>query len=479
MSQTLKSKTVDGLIWSAIDKIVNQGGHFIVNIFFARLLTPNDFGLVAILMILVSFAKVFVDSGMGKALIQKQNRNQEDFSTAFVFSIVLSIFSYVIIYLTAPCVAVFFQEDKLIELIRIISVVIILNSFLIVYRAKVFIDVNFKKLAKINLFSFIISSLIGLLAAIKGYGVYSLLIHTIASSFFTLLGFVFFVKWRPSISFSRESFKKMFGFGSNLLIAGIISQVFQQLYSIVTGKYFSASVLGYYSNAKNYSDLSSSFVASVVQQVSFPVMSKLQDDKEALYTTQRKLIKLTSFIIFPLMMLMIVLAEPLIIILLTEKWRNSIILLKWLCLSRILFPLSILNIGLLNSIGKSGLFLRMDLLKIPIIILMLIITIPLGIEALVIGSTIMSFISFFINTYLPGKIIGYGIIEQIKDISIYLFMSLIMVLIVYIVKLIFDTYLLQLVFGTLTGFVSYLLTSYLFGVEELKVVLKLVKAKIK
>lgn len=467
MFESLKKKATRGMIWSAVDKFSAQGGQFIIGIILARLLMPEDFGLIGMLSIFIILSQTLIDSGMGSGLIQKKNRSDVDFSTVFVFNLGVSVFLYGLLFVAAPIIADFYKIPQLALLTRVLSINIIINSLAIVQRSKLTISIDFQTIAKVNVVSVILSGLIAVYFAYIGLGVWALVIQQITRSLISVFMFWLLGNWKPSILFSKQSFKNLFGFGSKLLIAGVYAQTLNNLYNIVIGKVYSATELGYYTNGKTIADTTSGTITAILQQVTFPVLASLQDDRTRMISVYRRIIRMTAFFIFPAMTLLALLADPLIRLLFTEKWLPVIVLLQWMSFARIVTPISVVNMNILNAIGRSDLFLKVDLSKFPLIVLTLIITIPLGVKAMVIGHVITSGLSFFINAYLPGKLFGYGALSQLKDMVPVLISTVIMALLVLLITVFLDNLYLKLIFGSTVAIISYLGVCFLLRIQEL------------
>jgi O-antigen/teichoic acid export membrane protein len=472
-NNSLKVKATRGIIWNALEKLSVQGSQFIIGIVLARLLVPSDFGLMGMLTIFIVLSQTFVDSGMGSGLIQRQNRSEKDFSTVFIFNFGISAFFYLLLFITAPYISRFYNVPELVIITRVLGISLIINSFAIVQRSRLTISLDFKTLAKINITSIIISGIIAVYFAYTGFGVWSLVIRQILNSGISVILLWYFSRWKPSFVFSKQSFKNLFGYGSKLLAQGIYAQTLQNIYNITIGKYYSTSDLGYYTQAKQLVEITAGTISNILQQVTFPILSSLQDDKERMVLVYRRLIKMTSFFILPAMTILSLLSEPLILVFLGEKWRFAIPLLQWMSFARIFFPLSVLNMSILNAYGRSDLFLKVDLSKGPIIIIALIITIPISVKAIVIGHVITAFVAFFINAYLPGKLFGYGAMSQLKDIWPIFVTTTITAIFVYLVTVFIDVQLFKLILGGITALIVYLLVSYIAKIEALNEVIEL------
>jgi O-antigen/teichoic acid export membrane protein len=467
-NQSLKSQATKGMLWSAVDKFAVQAGQFIIGIVLARILLPDDFGLIGMLTIFIALSSVFIDSGMGSGLIQQQNRTDEDFSTVFVYNFAVSSFFYLVLFFSAPFIASFYEQPLLTPLTRILGINLIINSLAIVQRSRLTIAIDFKAFAIVNVIGVIIGGASGIIAATKGLGVWALVIQTLIGSSANVASLWYLSHWKPSLKFSTKSFKSLFGYGSKLLISGLYAQTLQNVYNITIGKAYPAAELGYYTRAKGFAEISAGTVTSILQQVSFPILASVQHDKTRLVSIYSRMIKMAAFFVFPVMTLIALLAEPIVLLLLTDKWAAVIPLLQWMVFARIFYPISVINMSILNAIGRSDLFLKVDLSKFPLIALALILTIPLGVKAMIIGHVVTSGISFFINAYLPGKLFGYGVIAQIKDMLPVFVATIFMTGLVYAVSYYLDNLFLKFLIGSTVAIISYLTACYILKIEEIK-----------
>jgi teichuronic acid exporter len=465
---SLKSKATKGMLWNAVEKLSTQGGQFIIGIVLARILMPADFGLIGMLSIFIAISQIFIDSGMGSGLIQKKNRTDTDFSTVFIFNFAVSTFFYIVLYFAAPLIANFYSMPKLTVLTRVLTINIVINSLAIVQRSRLTINLDFKTIAKVNVVSVLTSGACGIFFAYMGYGVWALVIQNLVRSIVSVIMLVRLSKWNPSFTFSKKSFNTLFKFGSKLLVAGLIAETFRNIYNITIGKIYSAAELGFYTRAKSFAELSAGTVTNVIHQVTYPILASLQDDNKKMISVFSQMIRMSAFIIFPTMTILALVADPFIRLVLTEKWSPAIPLLQWMCFARVFYPVNAININILNAVGRSDLFLKVDLSKLPFTIIALIITLPIGVKAVVIGHVVTSVISFFINAYLPGKLFGYGIRSQIRDIIPVVLISAVTALIVFIVNSFVEMLILKLLIGISTGLIIYIGTSYIFKINELK-----------
>lgn len=466
MADSVRSKLLHGVAWNFTEKILVKAVSFVISIILARLLAPSDYGLTGMLAVFLSVSSVFIEGGLAKALIQRQDCQDIDYSTAFVTNVSMSLVIYVVLFFAAPLIADFYDEPLLVSLTRAMALTIVLGSFNIVQRAKLMANVDFKSLAQINVLSIIVTGAIGITMAYLGYGVWALVGQAIGSTLFLIFIFPFYSKWKPSLRFSKESFFRLFGYGAKLMITGVYSVIFNNIATICIGKAYKSQQLGYYTRASQFPDLISFTVNDVLGTVTFPVLSELQNDKDRLVAVYRKSLLATALVIFPVMVLCALLAYPLVLILLTEKWVPCVVLMQWLCLARIFTPLSALNMNILNAVGRSDLFMKLDFSKAPLTIIILAITIPISVEAIVIGSFVDSFLCFFINAYLPGRMFGYGAWQQLKDWKYIILSILLMSVAVYLFMLVVQNVWLQLFIGGTIGIVVYSACCYFFKVID-------------
>lgn len=475
----LKQKTKIGIIWNILEKIAVQGIGFVLNIILARLLTPHDYGTVGMLTIFLTFSNVFIDSGFSRALIQKQDRTEKDYSTVLIFNIAISIFIYIILFFASPAIAQFYKTPELLQLQRVLYLVIILNSLTVVQNAQLQINVDFKHIAIINSFSVILSGIIAIVAAYNGLGPFALVIQTLSKALISAIMFWIIGKWMPKTGFSKKSFKNLFGFGSKLLVSGLLSTTITNVYNLVIGKVYNPASLGYYTRAQQFPEITSGTIASVLNTTTFPLMSSLQNNKDELANTLKKLIKMTSMIVFPAMIGLACLSEPIILVLLGEKWLPASNLLFWISLSYIFTPLSILNMNVLNAIGRSDLFLKIDLIKIPFIILTMIITFPISMKAIVIGKAVTTFLWFYINGLLIGRFYNFGPLKQLLCCWKYIVSAITMAIIVIFIDNIIDSDILSLIIGLMSGVFSYMLCLLLLKDSEFVNLLNKIRGKSK
>lgn len=413
---TLKQKTISGLIWSFIDSIAGQGITFIVGIILARLLSPKEFGLIGMLAVFIAISQSFIDSGFRQALIRKQDCTQEDYSTVFYFNIVVGIFLYILLFAGAKLIGNFYHEPILKDLIRVLGLSLIINSFTIIQSTLLTKRIDFKLQAKISVIASVISGVISIYLAYAGWGVWSLVALTLIKYTINTILLWLWNKWKPIWCFSKKSFTELFSFGSKLLVSGLIDTIYRNVYYLVIGKYFSAIELGYYTQADQFQALPSSNLLGIIGKVSYPVLSTLQNDKVQLKNTYKKIIRSTMLITFVLMLGMASVARPMILSLIGAKWEPGVIYLQLLCFVGMFYPLHAINLNMLQVLGRSDLFLKIEIIKKALAIPIIIVGVAWGIIAMLIGMIVLSFIAYYLNSYFSGKFIGYSFFDQIKDI---------------------------------------------------------------
>lgn len=477
MSDSLKSKTVKGVVWSSIERFSTQGVQFLIMIIMARLLTPKDYGLIGMLAIFLAVAQSLIDSGFSQALIRKQDRTDVDNSTVFYFNIVVSSALYLILFIAAPFVADFYNQPELTSVMRVVCLGVILNSLAVVQRALLTVRIDFKTQAKASLSAAVISGCIGIVLAYCGFGVWSLVVQQLLNLSVNTLLLWIFSKWRPIAVFSWKSFHELFAFGSKMLASGLLDTLYRNIYPIVIGKLFSASSLGHYTRAQQFSEFPSSNVTGIIQRVTYPILCGIQDETERLEAVYRKFLKLSAFIIFPLMIGMSAVARPFIDIALGTQWGFCGQLLQIICFAMMWYPIHAINLNLLQVKGRSDLFLRLEIIKKILGITVLCITAPFGLVVMCYGQIFNSIVALVINTYYTGKLINVGFIRQMKDLLPTILLSLIMFWAILLVNGFIEVNMYRLVIGVLVGIIVYASGSYIFKFKELQTLFSLIRRK--
>ena len=416
MSESLKEKTVKGVGWSFVDSLSGSGIAFLVGLVLANLLTPSEYGIMAILTIFIAVSNSIVDSGFSNALIRKTDARRIDYNTVFFFNLLVSIVLYAVIYLAAPSISIFFKEPLLVEVMRVISLVLIINALAIIPRTLFVKEVNFKTQTKVSLIASVSSGVIGIGMALAGLGVWSLVGQQLSRQLLNTLFLWIYCRWRPVREFSVQSFKELFGFGSKLLLSGLLNTVFNEIYALIIGRCYTAAQLGQYTRANQFNQISSSNLTSVIQRVSYPVLSSIQDESDRLREGYRKIIKSTMLISFACMLGMAAVAKPMVVLLIGEKWLPAVGYLQIVCFSGMLYPLHAINLNILQVKGCSDLLLKLEIIKKIIGVGPLLLGIFFSIEYMLWGSVCTSVIAYFLNSYYSANLINYPTQEQIRDI---------------------------------------------------------------
>lgn len=412
---SLRKKAFKGMSWTLVDTLVNQAGMFFVLAYMARLLGPASFGLIGMLTVFVAVAQSLINSGFSQALIQRsKHATSKDFSTVFFINLSISAVIYALLFLAAPSIAVFYNEPQLVDISRILFLILIVNAFSVVAVAKLSINIDFKSITLANTFSTLVGAIVGVALAKHGYEHWSLVWMNLIKALLNVMLLWWFCKWLPKLEFSFDSFRRLFGFGSKLLIAGLVAQVVNNLYVLLTGRYFNATQVGYLTQSTQLTERASGVISSVLQRVTYPIMTSVNDDRERMILIYKKLIELTMLITLPAMFGFAAIAEPFVLLVLGEEWLPIVPIVVILSLARVITPISSINLNVLNAIGRSDLFLKVDLFKLPMTLGAVVISAPYGVEAIAWAMLGTSFISFFINAYYPAKLFGFGALAQLK-----------------------------------------------------------------
>lgn len=426
MAENLKTQTVRGVWWSFLEKYSTQGVAFLVTIVMARHVTPGEYGLIGMLAIFMALAQVFIDGGFANALIQKEVRTETDFSTVFWINVSIGFLSYLLLFAGAPAIAAFYNQDILVPITRIYGLNLILSSLSAVNKVKLTVDINFKTQLKISLISALTSGIAGITCAVNDCGVWSVVVQSnVAAAMNAILCFVF-VRWKPSLTFSKESFNSLFRFGSKLLAAQIISTVYVNLYNLVIGKKYTKEEVGLYSKAGLFVQMVSTHLTSVMTRVSFPVLSRVQNDDEKLMGAYRTFIGMVAFIVFPVALGFCGVARPLIVSLITDKWLGCVPFIQILVFAYLCDGITIVNLNLLYVKGKSNIVLRLEIIKKSIAVILLFIALRYGVKAICLSQVLYAVIALILNTTNTKKLLNYGFLSQIRDLFPYFICSLVM-----------------------------------------------------
>ena len=469
MSDDLKKKTIAGMSWSTIDNISNTGIGFLVGIVLANVLTPEQFGIIGMITVFIAVSNSIVDSGFSNALIRKNDATNTDYNTIFLFNLILGVVLYVVLYFCAPAISQFFKEPILIPITRVLGLTLIVNALAIIQRTILVKKVDFKTQTKISIICALGSGIIGIGMVFTGFGIWSLVGQQLSKQLLSTLFLWVYNKWRPAIEFSRQSFKELFGFGSKLLLSGLIDTVYKNIYYLVIGKFYSAAQLGQYSRAEQFNSMFSSNLTTVVQRVSYPVLSSIQEESARLRNAYRRIIKTTMLVTFPFMLGLAAVAKPMILILIGEKWLPSVIFLQILCFQGMMYPLQSINLNILQVKGRSDIYLKLEIVKKLIYVIPVLLGIFINIYWMLLSSTFISiFITYSLNSHYSGKEIKYSTLEQFKDVFPFFLMAITMALITWSISILSINLYFILGIQLLVGVSIYVALCELFHIAEYK-----------
>ena len=475
MSDNLQKKTFSGFLWMFSQKFTLEFFYFVQGIILARLLLPSDYGLIAMTGVFFAVSNCFIDSGFSSALIRKVNRTAIDYSTVFVTNVVLTFFFAALLFVCSPLIASFYNEPILTDIVRANSVLMVLSSFNAVQATRMTINLQFKHLSIANVTVSIIVGLTTIALALLDYGVWSLVYPSFLSPFLRWAFYWHYQHWHPGLKFSWKIWREYFGFGSKLLASSLLDTIWKNIYPIIIGKKYSASDLGYFSKGRSYAYLPAMTFQGVLSQVTFPVLSSIQDDDCKLQSVYRRLIRLSGFVIFPIVIGVAALAKPLIILMITENWAPSISYLQVICFAAMWYPIHALNLNLLKVKGRSDLFLYLEIFKKALSAIVIIITIPFGVFYMCVGSVITSLLCLGVNTFYTGKLIHVGFFTQMRDLLPSLIYTFSMGILVWSVTQMIPSMWLRIGVGIPLGIVYYLGISKLFKSQELDYAVLLIK----
>lgn len=463
---------LNGVLWSAIEKFSVQGIQFVISVILARLLVPADFGLIALVLVVMNILQTINEVGFGAALMQKKTRDDLDFSTVFILNTCLGVFLYGILLVMAPYIASFFEQPRLSLLIRVIGINLISTSLVVVQRTRLLIEVDFKTQARASLVAVILSGVGGILLAYYGGGVWALVLQSILYNLTNTVLIWAYVSWRPRMRFSYDRFVALFNFAYKLIFARLINSVFQEVFSAVVGKLYTPAQLGYFNRAKSFEALSTNNITMIVQRVSVPILCEVQNDKDDMKQVLLRFIRSTALIVYPLLFGLAILAEPLISVLLTDKWLPSAWILRVLCPVGIFFVISTFNMNVFNATGRTDWALKCEIIKKIFCIGIILFTSFWGFKALVWSQVVIAFVEFLINTYYTKRQIGLTMWEQLVALKGVLLACIAMVIVLMICdSLIGEDWILLLV-GIGMGAIFYAFVCYVFNIASFKLVLK-------
>lgn len=477
--QNTKKKVIQNLIWKLMERGGVQGIQFIVQIVLARILSPEDYGIISLLLIFIALANVFIQSGFNTALIQKKNVKEEDFSSVLYISLAVSFILYIILFFVSPFIADFYKNTELKHVLRVLSIMLLFGAFNSIQNAIIARTMQFKKLFIGSVFSILISGIVGITLAYSGFGVWALVAQQVVNQVSITLILGFTLKWRPKLTFSINRVWDLFSYGWKLLVSYLIDTLYMNLRGLIVGKFYTPQMLAFYDRGERFPDLIVNNINGSIQSVMLPALSVEQDNKKRVKELVRRSIVTSSFLIFPLMIGLAVVGEPLIEILLTDKWLPCVPFMQISCLSYALWPIHTSNLQAINAIGRSDIYLKLEIIKKIVGITILIISMLYGIYAIALGGLLSNIIFSFINAYPNFKLLNYGYIEQIKDIIPSLLLSIIMGGVAYSILYLNMPSYLTLIIQVLFGAIVYIGLAKLFKIECYEYLLSTIKALIK
>lgn len=420
---SLKVKAVKGFSWTLFEGVFSQGALFIVGLILARLLTPDDYGVIGIVTAFIAISSTIVDGGFFTAILRKNDADDQDYNTMFYTNIGFSLLLYAILFFSSDAIAIFFKTPILSAVLKVAGLSLLFSGVSIIQRAILTKILDFKTLALIAAIASVISGSIAILLAYQGFGIWSLVVLSIARPFLSSLLMWFKTNWLPALIFSQESFRLLFGYGYKVLISKLISTLYNNGYSFIIGKVFSTAALGFYTRADQFQAPFSTNIATAINRISFPILAKFQDDHDVLLQNFVKFLRFAVFLNFTIMVCIAGMAKPIILLLIGEKWYTSIELLQLLCLTKVFYPLQILHLNLLLVKGYSNLNLKLEIIKKIILIPLIAFTVFYGIKVMLYGLIVFSILEYFINSYYTRKLVGYSLKAQFRDIRPFLLLA--------------------------------------------------------
>jgi len=478
---SIKNKALRGVYWTGIQQIGTQIITFVVSIILARLLLPEEFGLLAMIAIFVGLGNMLIQSGLTSSLIRSDSLDEDDYTTVFYFNLVISVLIYITIFFLAPYIAKFYNQDILTKIIRIYSLIFVIQAFSIVQNTRLTRIMDFKTQTFITIPALTIGGLTGVFMALYGFGIWSLVGYRLSNATANSFLYWFKTKWRPQGKFDKKKFKKHFNFGYKLTISGILDTIFTNLYNIIIGKFYPPAQVGFYQRASSFRMLPVGTITSIISKVSYPLLSQVKNETEKLKNIYKKIMQMILFLLAPLLITMGVLATPLFSFLFTDKWLPAVPYFQILIIPGILYPVHAYNLDILKVKGQSNLFLKLEVVKKIMISIVIFVSFQFGIYGLLYGSIVTSILALFINTHYSGRFINYKMWEQIQDILPIILLAVFTGLLTYFedltIQKITDNSLIRLMSGSLLSISIYLSLAYLFKIESLKEILKIIKER--
>ena len=473
----LKKQVMSGMIWKFFERGSMQIVNFILQIVLARLLLPEDYGVITILNVFILFSTTLINNGLGNALIQKKNADDKDFNTIFYLQLGVAVFLMAVLFFCAPLIAGFYNDENLTVYLRVMSVVLLLEALSSIQLTALRKALQFRKSFYANVIGVIVHGGVGIALAYMGFGCWALIISQIAMKLVVYITLLLLVRWHPKKMFSFERFKSLFSYSWKLTVGWLIGTLHQSLFSLVVGKFFSKDVLGYYNRGQNFPQTVTTTLNETISNVMFPALSKVQDDKAKMKNATRKMMALTAFLVFPVMIGIISISEPFVYVALTAKWAPCIPMMQLFCISFGINIISTTNMQSFNAIGRSDIFLKLEVIKRGLSLALLFVTSLISINAVIIGLAAMGVFSLVYNTFPNRKLLGYTLKEQIEDIGPSLLVSLMMMLVVFPVNFLSISYLIKMIIQVILGIAVYASLSLSFKLKPAIYLIETIKKK--
>lgn len=475
MRDNLRSKSAKGMAWVLVEKFSLQVLQFVFGVIMARLLAPTDYGIVGMLAIFLAISQMFIDSGFGAALIQKKDRTEIDYATVFYFNLAVSSAAYLVLFFAAPLIASFYKMPILTNVCRIVALGLPMGALCSVHRSRLTIQLNFRLQTLISLFSLIVTGSLGVCLAYNGFGVWAIVWQGFVGSLLSIVLLWTLTRWHPMLAFSVSSFKRFFSFGWKHLCSSLITCVYNNIYTLVIGKAFGAADIGYFTRANAYAQLPAATVTDTVVRVNFPILSQLQDDREKLLNAYRRLLQVPMFFLVPVAFGLATIADPLVRVMIGEKWLPCVPFLQVLCIGSVFTPLTYINLNLLYVKGRTDAVLKLEFVKKPIAFAIVLGMIPLGIFWMCVGKAVYDVIAFTLNCYYTKKILNYGLLSQIKEVLPILFNGFLMCGVVHFAMKYAISAWGKVLFGVFVGGICYLALALLFRDSSFQYLLNILR----
>lgn len=473
----LKKQVVSGMIWKFFERGSMQIVNFILQIVLARLLVPEDYGVITLLNVFILFSTTLINNGLGNALIQKKNSDDTDFNTIFYLQLGLAAFLMAVLFFCAPLISGFYNDENLTIYLRVMSIILLFEALSSIQLTALRKALQFKKSFYANVLGVITHGGVGIALAYMGFGCWALILSQIAMKIVVFLTLLFIVKWRPKRLFSFKRFKSLFSYSWKLTVGWLIGTLHQSLFSLVVGKFYSKDVLGYYNRGQNLPQTVTTTLNETISNVMFPALAKVQDDEVKMKNATRRMMSLAAFLVFPVMAGIVAVSEPFVYVALTSKWAPCIPMMQLFCISFGINIISTTNMQAFNAIGRSDIFLKLEVIKRSLSLALLFVTSFISIYAVIIGLAFMGLFSLFYNTFPNRKLLGYTIKEQIADMGPSLLLSLVMMGILFLFDFLPVSHLINLILKVVLGIAIYAALSIILKLKTATYIIGIIKKK--